>query len=120
MIQWPLEGVGGMKVGKKVGAAATVVFAVLGCVGLGYAAPQGAPEPQTGFGATVSRLFGSPREQFQPRVDYASLDARIRQVMTKPDMVGLGVAIIEDGRIAFVKGYGTTTANGTEPVGVHT
>ena len=40
--------------------------------------------------------------------------------MTKPDMVGLGVAIIEDGRIAFVKGYGTTTANGTEPVGAHT
>jgi beta-lactamase class C len=110
-----------MKRGQKFGTAAVVALAALGCVGLGYAAPQGGPEPETGIGATVSRLFGNdPRQQFQPRVDYASLDARIRQVMTKPDMVGLGVAIIEDGRIAFVKGYGTTTANGTEPVGAHT
>lgn len=108
-----------MKVGRKAGAAIIGVTALVGCVGLGYAAPQGGP-PATGFGASVSRLFGSPREQFGNRVDYASLDRRIQLMMAKPDMVGLGVAIIEDGRIAFVKGYGTTTASGTEPVGAHT
>ena len=109
-----------MKIGWRAGTTMTVGVMLLGCVRLGYAAPQGEPQPQTGFGATVSRLFGDPRQQLGSRVDYASLDRRIQQVMTKPDMVGLGVAIIEDGRIAFVKGYGTTTANGTEPVGAHT
>ena len=53
-------------------------------------------------------------------VDYRRFDDRIGDIMTKPDMVGMGVAVIENGRIAFVKGYGTTTADGGEPVGINT
>lgn len=49
-------------------------------------------------------------------LDYARLDARFAAIMAEPDMVGLAVAIVEDGRISFVKGYGVTEATRTEPV----
>ncbi|MBA3896604.1 MAG: beta-lactamase family protein, partial [Sphingomonadaceae bacterium] len=52
--------------------------------------------------------------------DYRTLDTRMTQMMTKPDMVGMGVAVIENGQIAFVKGFGTTTVGRIDPVGVHT
>src|SRR3546814_12232170 len=35
-------------------------------------------------------------------------------------MVGLAVGIVEDGRIRFLKGYGTTVAGGDEPVTIDT
>jgi beta-lactamase class C len=50
------------------------------------------------------------------KVDYERLDARLRLAASKPDMVGMAVAVIENGEITFVQGYGKTTANGTEPV----
>jgi beta-lactamase class C len=49
-------------------------------------------------------------------VDYQRLDARLQQLMADPAMVGLAVGVVEDGRIRFVKGYGTTFAGGREPV----
>jgi beta-lactamase class C len=50
------------------------------------------------------------------KVDYERLDQRLRLAATKPDMVGMAVAVIENGEITFVQGYGTTTAAGSEPV----
>jgi beta-lactamase class C len=43
-------------------------------------------------------------------VDYRLLDARLRQLMTKPAMVGLAVGVVENGRITFLQGYGETLA----------
>jgi beta-lactamase class C len=37
-------------------------------------------------------------------VDYRLLDTRLRQLMTKPAMVGLAVGIVENGRITFLQG----------------
>lgn len=54
------------------------------------------------------------------RVDYATLDRRLTVAATKPDIVGMAIAVIENGEITFLKGYGTTTATGTEPVGPQT
>ena len=59
----------------------------------------------------VSPAFRAPY-----KVDYERLDQRLRLAASKPDMVGMAVAVIENGEIAFVQGYGTTTAGGTEPV----
>jgi beta-lactamase class C len=39
-------------------------------------------------------------------VDYALLDQRLQQLMTKPQMVGLAVGIVENGRITFLRGSG--------------
>lgn len=50
------------------------------------------------------------------KIDYRLLDQRLRLAASKPDMVGMAVAVIENGEIAFVQGYGTTTAGGADPV----
>lgn len=105
---------------KWAAVALTGVGALVGSISLGSASTEQERLAQVG-GGTFSRWFGNQPPVQQPsRIDYASLDRRIQAIMAKPDMVGLGVAIVENGRISFVKGYGTTTAGGREPVGVHT
>jgi beta-lactamase class C len=49
-------------------------------------------------------------------VDYALLDARLRQLINKPSMVGMAVGVVENGRITFLRGYGETLAGSGEPV----
>jgi beta-lactamase class C len=43
-------------------------------------------------------------------IDYAAIDRRLALLMQQPSMVGLAVAIVEDGEIRFLKGYGETEA----------
>ena len=45
-------------------------------------------------------------------VDYQKIDERLTRLAEEPAMVGLAVAIIEDGEITFAEGYGDTTLNG--------
>ncbi|HET7576383.1 MAG TPA: serine hydrolase domain-containing protein [Sphingomicrobium sp.] len=49
-------------------------------------------------------------------VNYDRLDARLKELMTKPAMVGLAVGIVENGRITFLKGYGETLEGSDDPV----
>jgi len=49
-------------------------------------------------------------------VDYASLDQRLKRLMTKPAMVGMAVGVVENGRITFLRGYGETLAGSDDPV----
>ena len=49
-------------------------------------------------------------------VDYALLDQRLKQLMTRPAMVGLAVGVVENGRITFLRGYGETLAGSGDPV----
>jgi beta-lactamase class C len=49
-------------------------------------------------------------------VDYRLLDERLQQLMNKPQMVGLAVGVVENGRITFLKGYGETLEGSGEPV----
>jgi beta-lactamase class C len=49
-------------------------------------------------------------------VDYALLDQRLQQLMTRPAMVGLAVGVVENGRITFLRGYGETLAGSGDPV----
>ena len=49
-------------------------------------------------------------------IDYALLDARLKQLMTKPAMVGMAVGVVENGRITFLRGYGETLAGSGDPV----
>jgi beta-lactamase class C len=45
-------------------------------------------------------------------VDQARLDVRLNQLVAQDDMVGLAVAVIEDGEITFMRGYGETHVGG--------
>ena len=85
-------------------------------------ATAASPEVATADTA-VQRLapwWSTPAKPTLSLVDYKRFDQRVNGVMRDPAMVGLAVAVVENGRIAFAKGYGTTTADGAEPVGTHT
>ena len=49
-------------------------------------------------------------------IDYRLLDARLRQLVAKPAMVGLAVGVVENGRITFLQGYGETLAGSGDRV----
>src|SRR2546430_15538767 len=49
-------------------------------------------------------------------IDYRLLDSRLKQLMSKPAMVGLAVGVVENGRITFLQGYGETLAGSGEAV----
>ena len=49
-------------------------------------------------------------------IDYRLLDARLKQLMAKPTMVGLAVGVVENGRITFLQGYGETLAGSGDRV----
>lgn len=53
-------------------------------------------------------------------ISYPELDGRIHAMMTDPSMEGLAVAVVEKGRLSFVKGYGVTSADHRQPVDAHT
>lgn len=93
-------------------AAGALVYG-LAQAGPGRAAGEAANEFKTTSSALVTDpiAFNGPQ-----RIDYTRIDARLNQLMQSKDMVGLGVAIIENGQIRFVKGYGVTAAGTTDPV----
>lgn len=76
---------------------------------------RAAPPPYAREAIADPAFFRAPH-----RIDYDLIDQRLQQLIAKPDMVGMGIAIIENGEIAFVKGYGVTQAKGGSPVGVRT
>lgn len=57
---------------------------------------------------------------FAQGIDYAALDRRIKIMMEDPEMVGLSVAIVEQGEIKFARGYGETLNGSGELVDADT
>ena len=49
---------------------------------------------------------------FAQTIDYDRLDQRLTRLAADEEMVGLAVAVIEDGEIRFAKGYGYTAIGG--------
>lgn len=45
-------------------------------------------------------------------VDKTEIDARIKDLMRRPEMIGLSIAIVENGTLTFSKGYGLTEKGG--------
>ena len=55
-------------------------------------------------------------DDWQGRIDYRGLDRDFATLAAQPEMAGLAVAIIEDGKLSFVHGYGVADKNSGEPV----
>ncbi len=93
---------------------AGLVFLLFASGILRWSAPAegGAPHSQARFQAEVPPVDTSG----PTNIDYARLQARIGRLMEEKSMVGLGVGIIENGRIRFVRGFGQTGSEGEEPV----
>ena len=102
-----------MKTSNKIAVAAGVL--VMGGALL-------AMRPHTTADQTAARVakahfkLASLSTESRRDVDYALLDSRVRQLMTKPAMVGMAVGVVENGRITFLKGYGETLAGSGDPV----
>lgn len=84
-----------------------------------YDAP--APQPTAAQRAALQQAKTRARlTQLSPAkrrdIDYAALDARFRQMVKRPNMVGMAVGIVEQGRITFLSGYGETLAGSGEAV----
>jgi len=93
-----------------------------GLVGLLWAAALlvTSPLPPPTTGEALRARFKLAVRDAAPRpastVDYARIDARLARLMEDPAMVGLAVAIVEDGEVRFVKGYGETIEGSGDPV----
>jgi beta-lactamase class C len=89
-------------------------------VGLLWAASLTLTRPAEVKQTLRSRSIDLPVSEAQARrpsaVDYARLDGRLLRLMEDPAMVGLAVAIVENGQIRFAKGYGETVAGSGDPV----
>lgn len=59
-------------------------------------------------------------EDWHGRIDYRALDQRLAEMAAHHSMEGLAVAVVEDGRLSFVQGYGLTSAKDGQPVDAHT
>lgn len=54
------------------------------------------------------------------RIDYRRLDARLTRLAATKGMVGMAVAVVEDGQIRFLKGYGVREPGSADPVDLKT
>ena len=81
-----------------------------------------APEPTNNVmtGTGVELRVGEQAAGGVSAIDYRRLDERLQRLMADPAMVGLAVAVVEDGRVSFIKGYGRTIAGGEEAVTTRT
>ncbi len=55
-------------------------------------------------------------EDWKGKIDYRGLDHGFATLAAQPEMAGLAVAIIEDGKLSFVHSYGVTDKTNGDPV----
>lgn len=58
--------------------------------------------------------------KWRGRIDYRALDRQLSDLAQRPEMAGLAVAVVEDGKLSFVRTYGVADAGTGAPVTPHT
>lgn len=66
--------------------------------------------------ARTSARLATIEPASRSKIDYEKLDERLRRMAERPNMVGLAVGIVENGRITFLNGYGETFEGSGEQV----
>lgn len=54
---------------------------------------------------TADDLPDTP-DEWEGRIDYPALEQQLSELSLRPEMAGLAVAVVEDGRLSFVRTYG--------------
>ena len=67
----------------------------------------------------AENLPDTPAE-WRGRIDYPALDRQLADLSQRPEMAGLAVAVVEDGKLSFVRTYGVADAATGAPVTPHT
>jgi beta-lactamase class C len=95
---------------------AMAVLALTGWAGVRYFGDD-APLPRLpSIIATVDSDLPDTPEEWRGRIDYARLDLQLIELSLRPEMAGFAVAIIEDGKVSFVRTYGVTDRDTRAPV----
>ena len=95
----------------KIGLGA---FALL--LGAVYMAMPSRPDTEPAPAAKANLHLAALTPSARRDIDYAALDARLKQLAQQRPVVGLAVGIVENGRITFLGGYGETLAGSGEKV----
>jgi len=91
----------------------------IGAIALAQPFAAAPPAGEAAGGADSSKIsaqLATVEPASRRRVDYERLDARLRRMAERPNMVGLAVGIVENGRITFLNGYGETYEGSGEKV----
>ena len=101
-----------LKTRNKIAVGAVVLLMGASLLAMRPHSPGQAPVHLTQAHLRLASLSTDSRRD----VDYRLLDERLKQLMTKPAMVGLAVGVVENGRITFLQGYGETERGSGDPV----
>jgi beta-lactamase class C len=66
--------------------------------------------------AAANLYLAKVAPQARREIDYRALDARLQRMVQEPNMVGMAVGVVENGRITFLGGYGETLAGSGDKV----
>jgi beta-lactamase class C len=55
-------------------------------------------------------------DEWRGRIDYTALDRQLMELAARPEMAGLAVAVVEDGKLSFVHTYGVVDKSTQVPV----
>ena len=102
-----------MQKAQKIGLGAFVLLMGASLLAMRPHEASKTPDPKV---AAAHLKLASLSTSSRRDVDYRLLDARLKQLMAKPAMVGLAVGVVENGRITFLQGYGETVAGSGEQV----
>ncbi|KQY30406.1 serine hydrolase [Caulobacter sp. Root487D2Y] len=111
--------------GWRVAAVAALVAVPLlaGLAALGWTASRPAQAPkisETAAAPPPPIILPLEPEDWRGAIDYRALDARIQAMMADRTMEGLAIAVVENGRLSFVRGYGLTSPQDGEKVDADT
>lgn len=105
------------KRGKKRGVRRVLPLLALSIAGIlvyqYQAGTSGHSRPAIAQAASIPLPEAAP---WRSTIDYEVLNTRLNSLMAEKDMAGLAVAVVEDGKLAFIRGYGVTSKETGEPV----
>jgi beta-lactamase class C len=109
--------------GWRTALVAGLAIVGLGALGWTVVHRSRAPKADAPVTAIVpSRPVALPLapQDWRGQIDYRALNARIQAMMADKSMQGLAIAVVENGRLSFVQGYGRTTPENGQKVGADT
>ena len=102
--------------------ACLVAAAALGSAGWFGLHAFGGGEPLASVPIPIKAAADLPDTpaEWRGRIDYRALDQQLADLSQRPEMAGLAVAVVEDGKLSFVRSYGVADAATGAPVTPHT
>ena len=82
--------------------------------------PRAPKAVETAAASALPVVLPLEPKDWRGQIDYRALDARVQAMMTDKTMEGLAIAVVENGRLSFVRGYGLTSPTDGEKVDADT